>query len=437
MTTHDATFDSIAPLLESTGPQDIVWIQVGWLLDGVSDRPLRNAHLVYDSEKIRYVGEVPPPPELLGDGQQTPTAILPDYGVLPGLVEAHAHFFLEGAPLDLARRKHALTLSQEEILRPMPQRLDKLLRLGIMAVRDAGDNKGVGLRLQSMYRSQSIANPPMPYIDSPGAGFHHKGRYGSFMGTPVEDYGTPKDCVAAHVAQGVSRIKLIATGIINFKKGAVTSAPQMLEEELQAFVEAARSSGVPTFAHASGTDGIEGVIQAGVDSVEHGFFITTEQLMRMRDQGLIWVPTFAPVQIQIDRAEAMGWSQQIVDHLQRIIDAHQQRLREAFDMGVTVIAGSDAGSCGVPHGHGFLWELELMEQAGISPLAVLNAATGRSAAALNIPGPVGRIAAHYKPRMILTTHNPLNSVVELRKPKTTVFDGRVFEDDGKINEDGM
>ncbi len=60
----------------------------------------------------------------------------------------------------------------------------------------------------------------MPYIDSPGAAIHHKGRYGSFMAEPIENFPTAAECVAARVEAGADRIKLIPTGIINFKHGS-------------------------------------------------------------------------------------------------------------------------------------------------------------------------------------------------------------------------
>ena len=130
----------------------------------------------------------------------------------------------------------------------------------------------------------------MPYVDSPGAAIHHHGRYGSFMAEPMRDCGSPRECVAARIAAGADRIKLIATGIINFKKGAVTTAPQMSTEEIRELVAAAKDFGKQTLAHASGDDGIERVIEGGVDSVEHGFFIREDQLARMRDREIAWCP---------------------------------------------------------------------------------------------------------------------------------------------------
>jgi imidazolonepropionase-like amidohydrolase len=243
------------------------------------------------------------------------------------------------------------------------------------------------------------------------------------MGQPIEDFASPAECVAARVAQGADRIKLLVSGIINFKLGAVTTPPQMSIDEVRALVQAARKARRQSFDHASGSQGVEHSIEGGVNSVEHGFFITDEQLAKMRDRNIAWVPTFAPVQLQIDRAADLGWDDTIVAHLQRIIEAHQKMLSKAYAMGVTILAGSDAGSCGVPHGVGLLQELVHMQNAGMPPMAVLRSATATSAATLDFPEPIGRIAPNHRSRFILTRHDPLQTIANLQQEKTILFDG--------------
>ncbi len=414
-----------------------VWLHVGTLLDGTSTVPAQDAHVVYDAAGIRFVGRngQTPPRELLRTGQAAPDLAEPDATLLPGLIEAHAHLFLEGGELTLDRRAEYLKQDAAGLLASAMPRLEKLVRLGVTAVRDAGDKDGVGLALSKLY--QSASRPLMPYLDSPGAAIHHRGRYGSFMGGALEDHASPAACVEARVAAGADRIKLIPTGIINFKQGAVTTEPQMTVEELRQLAAAANTAGRQTFAHASGDAGIERVIEGGIDSVEHGFFVRDDQLARMRDRQIAWVPTFAPVQLQVDEAARYGWDATVVGNLQRILDAHATSLVKAQALGVLIIAGSDAGSCGVAHGTGFLRELELMEQAGLPPWAVLNAATGVSAGRLGYREKFGRIEPGWLSRFILTRHAPLSGVAALRRAKTVVFDGRVLTHDDRFEATGL
>ncbi len=403
-----------------------VWLHVGTLLDGSTNAPARDAHVVYDSESIRFVGTDGrlPPAEQLRPGQTLPDLAAPDVTLLPGLTEAHAHLFLAGGELDLAARAAYLKLPPAELLARARDRLGQLVRLGVTAVRDAGDKDGVGLALSAL--GKGAARPLMPYYESPGAAIFHRGRYGSFMAGALEDYPTPQACVAARVAAGADRIKLIPTGIINFKAGAVTTEPQMTTEEISQLVAAAKSLGRQTFAHASGDTGIERVIEGGVDSVEHGYFVRDDQLSRMRDWQTAWVPTFAPVQEQVDHAALMGWDAAVTANLQKILDQHAASLVKAHALGVPIVAGSDAGSVGVAHGFGLLRELELMERAGLPTLAVIHAATGAGAARLGFQEKFGRIAPGWRSRFILTRHPPVRTVANLGKARTVVFDGEVF-----------
>jgi imidazolonepropionase-like amidohydrolase len=384
-----------------------VRLRIGRLIDGVSAHPRRDVDVVFDATQILSVQDA-------AAAGSEPDAHLPDHTLLPTLIEAHAHLFLDGATVNFQLRETYLKESPDWMLTRARARWPKILAHGIGAVRDAGDKHGVGLALAAEAKQLTGQRATTPYIDTPGPAIHHRGRYGAFMGEPIEDHDSPADCVAARVAAGADRIKLLVSGIINFKVGQVTTPPQMSTDEVREIVAAARQHGRQTFAHASGADGVEHSIEGGVNTVEHGFFITEEQLRKMRDRGIAWVPTFAPVQLQIDRAKELGWSDEIVGHLKRIIDAHRNMLRRAHGIGVTIVTGSDAGSCGVPHGLGLLQEMHQMEQAGLPPIAVINAATGTSAATLAFAEPIGRIAPGGRARFILTRHDPLATVANLQ-----------------------
>ncbi len=392
------------------------WFCVGQLMNGCE--VTQQAHIVFTPASICYVGIAPPPKDILKPGQTQPDATLPDYTLLPGLIEGHSHIFLEGAELDFEKRKTYQNQSPGLLLDQARKRLQKIALMGVIAMRDGGDKDRVGLTLRA-----EINGVP-PCIASPGAAIHHKGRYGSFIGGPVEDFATPESCVAARVSEGADHIKIVPTGIINFQKGQVTQPPQMTAEEVAVFVTTAQQHGKHVMAHASGTPGIENAIVGNVDTIEHGFFVTRDQLCRMRDQKIAWVPTFVPVQVQVDEAEKMGWDDKIVANLQKILDNHATRLRQADEIGVIIVAGSDAGSCGVAHGLGLLYELELMEKAGLAPIKVLHSATGASALRLSFDHKVGWLKPGYAPHMILTQHNPLQSVSHLKLEKWVFFNGQ-------------
>ena len=146
-----------------------VWLRIGTVVDGTGGPPLQDAHIVYDRREIIHLGgpATPPPADSVNPGQRQPDLDLPDYTLLPGLIKAHAHFFLEGGELEVAKRSVLQKQTPESLLSAARARLGKLARLGVIAVRDAGDKDGVGLALSWLYRSAQ--RPLMPYVDSPGA----------------------------------------------------------------------------------------------------------------------------------------------------------------------------------------------------------------------------------------------------------------------------
>src|SRR5450759_5685094 len=95
-----------------------VWLRVGTLLDGTSAVPLRDTHVVYNRASIQFVGAAgrTPPRELLRPGQNQPDVDASDCTLLPGLIEAHAHLFLEGGELDLEKRAAYIKQSPAELL---------------------------------------------------------------------------------------------------------------------------------------------------------------------------------------------------------------------------------------------------------------------------------------------------------------------------------
>ena len=409
------------------------WIKIGSLLSGVDH--ISNAHVVYNNQEIIYAGKKTPPKDIVNSGQFLPELDLQEYTLLPGLIEAHAHLFLEGGELDFQKRKSYLEQKPKQFLAHAKNRLEKLVSLGITGYRDAGDKVGVGLALSELYENKN--GQIMPYVDSPGAAIHHQGRYGTFMSDPIEDHNSLKECVEERIRKGADRIKLIPTGIINFKQGKVTKEPQMTTREIMELVETSKLYKKQTFAHASGDEGIDRVIDGGADSVEHGYFIREDQLSRMRDKEIAWVPTFAPVQKQVDHSDQIGWEELIRSNLQNLLDGHAASLRKASEKGVIIIAGSDAGSMGVAHGVDFYYELELMERAGMDSLSIINSATGISSDRFNYKEKFGKIEKGYKSRFILTKNSPLETVSNLRKHKYVFYDGHVLESNENTDTSGL
>jgi imidazolonepropionase-like amidohydrolase len=300
---------------------------------------------------------------------------------MPGLVEAHAHLFLDGGELDLDKRNAYLNAGASDMMDVARANVARSARAGITLVRDAGDRYGINHAIRDELRHDKGASVT---VRSPGLGVKRPKRYGGFMARDVEPDGDI-DAIVDDMARTADDVKIILTGIIDFASGSVKGSPQFDEEELRRIVAAAHKRGRRTFAHCSGLDGLEVAVSADVDSIEHGFFMTREILARMADKGIAWVPTFSPVHFQWGRPDVAGWDAATIGHLRRILDSHLEHVAIAHTLGVELVAGSDAGSPGVVHGTALIDELFHFLDAGIPMRDVLKSATSRPRRLWDLP----------------------------------------------------
>lgn len=293
--------------------------------------------------------------------------------VMPGLVESHCHLFLDGAELDFQVRKDYLNAPPEEMLAVGHRSVEQNLAAGITLIRDAGDIHGINTRIKAELAEQA-GTKFTPELRSPGRAIRKAKRYGSFMAVETTDAASIERTIR-ELAPNADDLKVLLTGIIDFEKAEMKGGVQFDLEETRAITKIARELGLLTYAHCSGPEGLNVAVTAGINSIEHGFFMEREILKRMADQGTAWVPTFSPVYFQFDRPELAGWNEATLAGLRAILDRHFEHVGLAGEMGVPVVAGSDAGSYGVPHGKGLIDELFFMRAAGMPMDKVLAAAT--------------------------------------------------------------
>ena len=323
--------------------------------------------------------------------------------LMPGLVEAHCHLFLDGGQLDLQERTTYLNATSDAMQQVARANVAANLAAGVTLVVDAGDRYGINHAI----RRQS----PTVTVRSAGLGLRRPGRYGSFMAREVASPGEIEAAVR-EIGETADDLKVILTGIIDFAAGGVKGKPQFNAEELGLIVRLAHQQGLRTLVHCSGIDGLVTAVAAGVDSIEHGFFMTREVLEGMAEKGIAWVPTFSPVHFQWQRPEIAGWNEQTVANLRRILDSHLEHVGLAARLGVALIAGSDAGSHGVRHGQALIDELGFFAEAGLPMKDILRSATALprqrwgSAAA--------RLAAGQRAEFVALTGNPFDDAAQLQ-----------------------
>ena len=378
--------------------------KAGWLLDGRGGAPRRAPLLWWRDGRLVAVEDTPASQSWRGD-----LLDLSDCTILPGLMDAHVHLFME-ATADSARRKRQLETTYEERRPVMAHHVEAATRAGIVGVRDGGDYGGFALRFRHETREAAPATQAFT-LRAAGRAWRAAGRYGKLIGRPPLEGERLADAVRRDLAATprIDLVKIAQSGVNSLEHFGKVTRPQFSVEALRGAVAVAHAQGRPVMVHANGPEPVRTLIEAGCDSIEHGYFATYEVLARAPDVGTVWVPTLAPMWAY---SEASG-----VPTLQREVArrtlAHQvETLRRGARAGVTIAAGSDAGSLGVEHGAGLWAELWLLRQAGLSAGQVVQAATTVGArllgdedlmGGLRVGGPATFIAVPGPPEELFNT----------------------------------
>lgn len=292
--------------------------------------------------------------------------------LVPGLVDAHVHLFLDGASTDSAQRAAHLKRPVEQLTDGARSHAREAHGWGVTLLRDAGDRHGIN---HVVRREAAHPGSGMARVRSVGRGIKRAHGYGAFMAADAGE-GAVLPTLVEELARSNDEIKLVLTGVVDFDAGDAADPPQFTHEEAALVVQAAHRCGRKVMAHCSGPRGLDIALAAGVDSVEHGYFLDRAMLSRMRDRDVAWTPTFCPVHFQWAHPRVARWPAATVDSMRHALDAHAEHLRVAHELGVRLLVGTDAGCMGVQHGRAVLEEMWHFLDAGLPLDAVLRAATG-------------------------------------------------------------
>ncbi|MHB8072780.1 amidohydrolase family protein [Desulfosporosinus fructosivorans] len=306
-----------------------------------------------------------------------------DYFLLPGWIDAHVHLALDS--LDFYQCLENWT--QPSLIEENMQRfLQRYLERGIVAIRDGGDLSGFSWKAKVMVTEGVWLGPRVISVHE---AVNRAGMYGRFLGRGFKDIlewqGNERD----FFDQGLDQLKVVVTGLIRFDEFQKVGSTQWTVEDLTKLVESAHGRGIPVMAHASGEEGISVAIAAGVDSIEHGYYMTTEQLELMREKGIAWVPTVAPIG-NLLKYPTDRYSSHEIETLKRILEGHLVKIQQAYKLNVRIGVGTDAGAYQVPHAESLYDEMDWMIQAGIPSLEVCRMAIHENAQILGSPD-LGRL----------------------------------------------
>ena len=327
--------------------------------------------------------------------------------ILPGLIDAHVHFYSAKGDGVTSWASVPDTLA---VLRGAHD-LWTLLRAGYTTVRELGTKGGV--HLAQAVEEGSIEGPTVVSCsralsqtggddDPPGFSLEVAQRLASYSYF-CDGPWSCRRAVRKVVRDGAGVVKLYASG--GFSRGAKVKQNFTLEE-LKAIVDESHRAGLKVAAHAYGEEALLEVVEAGVDSIEHGLGVTPRAARAIAQKGVYYVPTLITyLAAYVGQSQLSGTRAQMVKrHFTFDMDAVKEHE-------VKVVAGSDiVGDAKRPHGRNYL---EILEEAKyLGNREALEAATSRAAACLDLPDR-GSLQKGLRADVIVVRGNPINNLESL------------------------
>lgn len=262
-------------------------------------------------------------------------------------VDCHIHMILDGYYYKTAMAAHFDGPRLDLIHAALARYRD----LGFTYLRDGGDRWDVGRAARSLAGQYGIT------YRSPIFPIHKKGHYGGFIGRSYETLADYRALLEEARKKSADFIKIMISGLMDFDHfGRLTEAP-LEADEIKALIHMAHREGFSVMAHANGTEAVLPAAQAGVDSIEHGAYLTEEALSAMAENRTVWVPTLSTI------GNLRGTGRYSEPDVTRILASAQENVARFHALGGILAPGSDAGAFHVPHGQGGLDEHRLLEEA--------------------------------------------------------------------------
>lgn len=357
---------------------------------------------------------------------------LTGYTLMPGLMDMHVHLSYQQSGTSAYLKR--FTQNPADLALQAAHYAEKTLLAGFTTVRNLGDsfnetaalrnaiNQGitVGPRIftagKSLATTGGHADPTNGFRDDLG------GDPGPEQGV-LNGANDARKAVRERYKQGADLIKITATGgVLSVAKSGQN--PQFMDDELAAVVSTAKDYGMTVAVHAHGTEGMKRAVEAGVNSIEHGTYMSDEVMQLMKQNQVYFVPTILAGKFVADKAKVDGYFPDIVRPKAATIGPLiQQTFARAYRAGVPIAFGTDSGVSA--HGDN-AQEFALMVEVGMTPMEAIRSATYHAAKLLNEPR-LGTLSEGNVADMIAVKGDPLSNIRLLETVDFVMKDGVVYK----------
>ena len=413
------------PKAPAPTPLPVTVIRAGVLIDGVSGSPKANQVIVIRGNRIESVGTgaIPAGAKVIDLSGAT---------VLPGLIDAHTHVFLQGEDpadggYDVQLLKYPLAYRAARATVAVRRALEQ----GFTSIRDV-ETEGAGYGDVGIKRAVDEGHIPGPRMFvatraiSTTGGYNLEG-YAPEVVVPkgvqiVDGPVEARKAAREQLEYGADWIKVYMTHRSWVDAaGNLFSQPTLTLEELKAIVDETHGWGKKVACHAYGGLGLRRALDGGCDSIEHGLELDDAAVAQMVKQGIWLCPTMAPYYKHWEPESTPNGKRD-----RKRVEVHGPSFRRALKAGVKIAFGSDVG--------GFSWsepmaqEFPRMVEFGMTPMQAIQSATSRAAEMLGMKGQLGVIAPGAYADIVAATGDPLKDVRVLEKIGFVMKDGKVFKE---------
>lgn len=379
----------------------------GTLIHGTGQPPQQDAAVVLDGARVSWTGPeqnvvVPPKAHVVETQGKT---------IMPGMIDAHVHICNDTEPNPMSKLADTIPLTSIRGVVAARAILDS----GFTTCRNLGSLEYADVAVKQAIEKGLVPGPRLvvsgEMVVSVGTGEDGYLRPGIQVPRSGVVCGVDeaRRAVRTQIYHGADVIKLIASGRVGSNACSMPWHTEMTRDEMAAVVDEAHRWGKRVAAHAYSAQTVTDCVLAGVDSIEHGVLIDEPTMALMADRGTALVPTMTPFHNFLVPGAEERFPDYYLERGRPMAETQRANIPSYLEYGIRIAVGSDGPNPGSLPGTTAL-ELELMVNAGMTPMQAIESATRVGAEVLGLSDDLGTLEPGKLADLVVVDGDPLSDI---------------------------